>query len=79
MGIKAKLLLKGEKPELVELWPQILVAWPDRKKVIQEADFAGIDTVRFIGKQDVITMDFVKDRLNIFFDESNKIYEITRG
>lgn len=77
--IKARLLLKGERPELVEEWPRILEAWPNRNKVIQEANLAGYNTVRFIGKQDVITMDMITNRLNIFFDDNNKIYEISRG
>jgi len=76
---KAKLLLKGEKPELVELWPEILGTWPDRKQVEQAVKKLGYDTVRYIGKNNIMTLDMRQDRLSIFFDENNKIYDITRG
>lgn len=76
---KAKLLLRNENSELVEKYYKILQVWPDKnmvQKVIQEL---GYKTVRYIGPQTVVAIDFVPNRITIIYDENNKIRQISEN
>jgi len=76
---KAKLLLKGEKPELVEKYYKILKVWPDKKQVQSVIQELGYKIVRYSGPRQIIQMDFTPNRITIFYNDNNKITEITEN
>lgn len=79
----AKYLLIGYSEDFVRDFYPLLEAWPDKnecRRVLRQTHiYSRFKDIRFIGPDEMITMDYRADRLNISFDKENKITKIDVG
>lgn len=79
----AKYLLLGYDEDFVRQYYPLLDAWPDKnecKRILRQISiYSSFKDVRFVGHDTIITHDFRHDRLNIYYDENNKITNIGQG
>ncbi len=77
--IKAKLLLLGYDSELINKWSNILIAWPNKKKINNIIKTYGYKDIRYIHCEDITPLNHGYNRINIFFNENNMISAIREG
>lgn len=79
-SMTAKMLLLGYKPELVNQWINILIAWPNKRKVNNVMRKYGYKNIRYFDCETIVPLNSTyRNRINIFFNENNMISAIREG
>lgn len=78
--IKAKLLLLGYDSELINKWSNILIVWPNKKKINNIIKTYGYKDIRYFDCETIVPLNRTyRNRINIFFNENNMISAISEG